>query len=123
MKLIVIILAAAAAMAVAAATDADAETLSPQAGALIAATRAAPPGQLQSQPAFAPRYAGERPVRIPGVAQTAVDAKLSADDDVMGSLGFLCGLKPGAEKYGIAGARGYDDTGRFLGAKLRVAFR
>ena len=41
------------------------------------------------------------------LAQTAIDARLSEADDVTGSLGFMCGLKPGAEKYGAAGARGY----------------
>jgi len=119
MKLIVIVLAAAAAaMAIAAATDADAGPLSPEAAALMAAARTP---SAREVPAITPRYDGEKPVRIPGVAKTAVDAPLA--DDVTGSLGFMCGLKPGAEKYGIAGARGYDDTGRFVGAKLRVAFK
>ncbi|MBX3482602.1 hypothetical protein [Phenylobacterium sp.] len=122
MKLLVLALAALAAVAIAAATeDADAQTLSPEAAALIAATRAAPARAQQTHAAFAPRYDGEKPVRLRGVAQTSVDAPLG--DDATGSLGFMCGLKPGAEKYGVAAARGYDETGRFIGAKLRVAFK
>jgi hypothetical protein len=121
MKLLILALAALAAVAIAAMTDeADAQTLSPEAAALVAATRAQPP--RGPQPAFAPRYDGDKPVRIRGVAQTSVDAPLG--DDTTGSLGFMCGLKPGVEqRYGAAAARGYDDTGRFVGAKLRVAFR
>ena len=72
--------------------------------------------------AFDVTYAGAGPARIPGVARTSVDRKL-ASDDLMGSLGFLCGLEPGAGKQGAAAARGYDPTGRFVGAKLRLAFR
>lgn len=120
MKLLVLALAALAAVAIATATEeADARELSPQAAALMKAVRAP---TSSDAPAFTPRYAGDKPIRIRGVAQTAVDARLS-DDDVVGSLGFMCGLKPGAEKYGAAAARGYDDTGRFLGAKLKVAFK
>ena len=126
MKLLVLAIAALAAVAIAAATEeADAPELSPQdadaAAALIAATRAAPVRAPQAHAAFSPRYDGDKPVRIRGVAQTSVDAPLG--DDATGSLGFMCGLKPGAEKYGVAAARGYDETGRFVGAKLRVAFR
>jgi hypothetical protein len=128
MKLLVLALAALAAVAIAAATeDADAQELSPEAAALIAATRAAPQSAAarapQTHAAFTPRYDGDKPVRLRGVAQTSVDARLSDGDDVTGSLGFMCGLKPGAERYGVAAARGYDETGRFVGAKLRVAFK
>ena len=67
-------------------------------------------------------YANPGPARIPGIARTSVDRKL-ASDDVTGSLGFLCGLEPGSGKQGVAAARGYDPSGRFLGAKLKFAFR
>ena len=67
-------------------------------------------------------YANPGPTRIPGIARTSVDRKL-ASDDVTGSLGFLCGLEPGSGKQGAAAARGYDPTGRFVGAKLKFAFR
>lgn len=67
-------------------------------------------------------YAHAGPARIPGVARTSVDRKL-ASEDVTGSLGFLCGLEPGAGRQGVAAARGYDPSGRFVGAKLKLAFR
>lgn len=67
-------------------------------------------------------YAHAGPARIPGVARTSVDRSL-ASEDITGSLGFLCGLEPGAGKQGAAAARGYDPTGRFLGAKLKIALR
>lgn len=122
MKLIAIALAAVAAVAIAAATDeAEGQPLTPEAAALMKAVRHT--GGPADAPAFSPRYASEAPARNPGVAQTSVDARLSGRDDVVGSLGFMCGLKPGAEKFGAAAARGYDDTGRFVGAKLRVAFK
>jgi hypothetical protein len=71
---------------------------------------------------FAPRYAAERAERIPGVAKTAVDHRF--EKDVTGSFGVLCGLQEGAEKAGgAAAARGSDPAGRFVGAKLRIAFR
>lgn len=77
-----------------------------------------------SRPAAAFDVAYDRagPPRIPGVARTSVDRKL-ASDDLTGSLGFLCGLEPGAGKDGGAAARGYDPSGRFVGAKLSLAFR
>lgn len=83
-----------------------------------------PPAPLDlSTPAasFAPAYSRAPPARIPGVARTAIDRRL--DDDAVGSIGFMCGLKPGAEKSGAAAAHGYDPTGRFVGARLRFAFR
>ncbi len=74
-------------------------------------------------PAYTPRYADAPAPRIPGVAKTSVDRRFDGEG-VVGSLGFLCGLEPGAERHGgSAAARGYDPSGRFVGAKLRVAFR
>lgn len=70
---------------------------------------------------FVPAYAHAPPPRIPGVARTAIDRRL--DDDVTSSFGFMCGLKPGAERSGSAAAHGYDPTGRFVGARLSFAFR
>lgn len=57
----------------------------------------------------------------PGVARTSVE--LRRDDGLGGAFGFLCGLKPGAEKSGAAAVHGYDPTGRFVGARLSFAFR
>lgn len=68
--------------------------------------------------AAGPKYEGA-PVRIPGVAKTAVDR---TSGDLTGSLGFLCGLKSSADKTGAA-SYGYDQMGRFVGAKLSLAFR
>lgn len=95
--------------------------------ALMAAPlKATPRGiavDLAAPGALAPRYAHAPEPRMPGVARTSVDRRFS-DAGMIGSLGFLCGLEPGAERMGgPASARGHDATGRFLGAKLRVAFR
>lgn len=46
--------------------------------------------------AFAPHYSQAPDPRIPGVAKTSVDRRY--DGGVVGSLGFLCGLEPGAER-------------------------
>jgi hypothetical protein len=101
---------------------------------LMAAVRAKAPGPIMTpKPAigldmssrharFDVAYAHAGPARIPGVARTSVDRSLLSDD-VIGSLGFLCGLEPGSGKDGAAAARGYDPTGRFLGAKLKIALR
>ncbi|WP_296600599.1 hypothetical protein [Phenylobacterium sp.] len=73
--------------------------------------------------AFSPRFDGAPAPRIAGVAKTAVDHRFD-DPGVVGSLGFLCGLEAGAERQsGAAAMRGYDPSGRFVGAKLRLAFR
>lgn len=92
---------------------------------LAAAVMAAPADKALElstpRDAFAPRYTGDKPVRIPGISKTAVDRQL--DRDLTGSLGFLCGLQPGADKTGAGATRGYDPTGRFVGAKLSLAFR
>lgn len=61
-------------------------------------------------------------MRRAGIARTAVDRTL-AGDSLTGALGFLCGIQPGADRAGAAAARGADPNGRFLGAKLSLAFR
>ena len=92
----------------------------------VAGAAGAEPLQAKADPDLAAavfaRKAEAMPLRIPGVAKTSVDYR-STTDGVTGSLGFLCGLKPGAERTGAAAARGYDPTGRFVGAKLSFAFR
>ena len=55
-----------------------------------------------------------------GIARTAVDHHFA--DQLTGSLGFLCGLH-GETYQGAAAMRGVDPQGRFLGAKLSLAFR
>lgn len=94
--------------------------------ALNAAVRAAPPaaapeaakGRVLLPDAYAEAYA----LRSRGLARTAIDGRIDPDEDVTGALGFLCGLQPGARRSGAAAARGVDPTGRFLGAKLSLAF-
>jgi hypothetical protein len=56
-------------------------------------------------------------------ARTAVDHGFSRRDDITGSVGFLCGLQPGHNEGGGAAAFGSDPHGRFVGAKLSLAFR
>lgn len=55
-------------------------------------------------------------------AKTAIDRRFSSRDDLIGSVGFLCGLQPGHGDSGGAAAYGIDPHGRFLGAKLSIAF-
>lgn len=61
-------------------------------------------------------------LRRAGVARTAVDLRLSGDN-LTSVVGFQCGLQPSAIRDGAAAARGVDPSGRFVGAKLRLAFR
>jgi hypothetical protein len=70
-----------------------------------------------------------RPVLQPGAmesavfAKTAIDHRFAGKSDVSGSMGFLCGLQPGHNERGGEAAYGVDPHGRFLGAKLSIAFR
>ena len=56
-----------------------------------------------------------------GVARTSVDHRFA--DRLMGSVGFLCGLHPSVGHQGAEAMRGTDPDGKFLGAKLSLAFR
>lgn len=69
-----------------------------------------------------PKSEAAHALKRAGIAQTAVDRRL-AGDDLTGYLGFLCGIQPGADRNGAAAARGVDPSGRFVGAKLSLAFR
>ena len=90
--------------------------------ALAAAVRPgladAPAVRLSLDPKSAETYA----LRRAGIARTAIDRRLSGED-LSGALGFLCGIQPGAQRSGAAAARGVDPSGRFVGAKLSLAFR
>jgi len=67
------------------------------------------------------RYANA-PVQLPrGIAKTSVESRIASDGPVA-SAGVLCGLKPSADYSGMGTARGYDNDGRFVGAKLAFAF-
>ena len=68
-------------------------------------------------------YAEAYNMRVAGIAKTSVESRLAENDDVTGSLGFLCGLQPGQKPTGAAAARGYDPNGRFIGAKLSIALK
>lgn len=117
MKAVLIALIAAASAGAAHAQTADALMKAP-----LRATAAGVAIDLtQPAAAFTPRYSHAPEARIPGIAKTAIDHRY--DEGVVGSLGFLCGLDQGAERKGAAAVRGTDQTGRFVGAKLRLAFR
>ena len=60
-------------------------------------------------------------LRAAGIARTSVDPRF-ASEDVEGSFGFLCGLQSGQTDHGAAAVRGFDPQGRFVGAKLKLAF-
>lgn len=67
------------------------------------------------------RYANA-PTPLPrGIARTSVEGRLAGDGPVA-SAGVLCGLKPSADDSGMGTARGYDNEGRFVGAKLAFTF-
>jgi hypothetical protein len=65
------------------------------------------------------RYAQARPPLPRGVARTSVER---TEGGVTGSVGVLCGIQPSADNSGIGTARGYDNEGRFVGAKLGFSF-
>ena len=56
------------------------------------------------------------------IAQTSLARALSSRRDATGEAGFICGLMPHPDTSGAAAAFGHDPHGRFVGAKLRVAF-
>lgn len=66
-----------------------------------------------------PRYA-QAPIVLPrGVAKTSVERR---EGGITGSAGVLCGIQPSADDSGVGTARGYDNEGRFVGAKLAFSF-
>jgi hypothetical protein len=72
---------------------------------------------------MAPTVRQARTVESVVFAKTALDHRFAGRQDVTGSVGFLCGLKPGHNDGGGAAAYGVDPHGRFVGAKLSFAFR
>lgn len=65
------------------------------------------------------RYA-QAPAPLPrGVARTAIERR---EGGVSGGIGVLCGIQPSADTSGVGTARGYDNDGRFVGAKLGFSF-
>jgi hypothetical protein len=59
-------------------------------------------------------------LRAMGAAQTSVERAVGGASTA--SFGFLCGLYPGQNLGGVHAARGYDPHGKFMGAKLALAF-
>lgn len=55
-------------------------------------------------------------------ATTAVDHKFGKREDITGAFGLLCGRQPGHTEDGGSAAYGTDPHGRFVGAKLSLAF-
>ena len=60
--------------------------------------------------------------RTPGIATTAVNHQFGASGPAL-DAGFICGRPDDPVVSGSAAARGYDPSGRFLGASLHIAFR
>lgn len=76
---------------------------------------------VKARPRLASVYAEANALRAAGIARTSLDRRF-AEDDAVGSVGFLCGLQPSHDFSGGASAYGSDPQGRFLGAKLSRAF-
>ena len=57
-----------------------------------------------------------------GLARTSVDRSFDHDRG-SGALGFLCGRPDSLDERAASSAYGSDPHGRFLGAKLSLAFR
>lgn len=77
------------------------------------------PLNLKPSGPIALRYA-QAPAPLPrGVARTAIERRQGG---VSGGLGVLCGIQPSADTSGVGTARGYDNDGRFVGAKLGFSF-
>jgi hypothetical protein len=111
----------AAAVAMTIAVSAQAQTSSP-APSMSQALRQAlgVSGQSSTLPMS---YAGAETPLTPGVGRTAVDHSFGKGGGVTGSAGFLCGRGAGPDNNGAATAYGYDPEGRFVGAKLSIAFK
>ncbi len=61
------------------------------------------------------------PARQRGVAQTSVDHRFSPSGEVIGSLGYLCGILKNPDGVGELKSS-YEPAGTFLGGQLKVAF-
>lgn len=98
-----------------AATAGHAETLPAQTAKRLALS----PVPSTSPMSFDVAYT-RAPIILPrGIAKTSVER---SEGGVTGSAGVLCGLKPNADTSTIGSARGYDNDGRFVGAKLAFSF-
>ena len=76
----------------------------------------------QASGLFLPAADREAAPALPtGVAQTSVDHRFSPSGDVIGSLGYLCGMAKTPLGSGSL-ASAYEPAGTFLGGQLKVAF-
>lgn len=92
-----------------------------EAAPMVALKSAAPQDASLSAPELFLKTADDgRPLARPkGTVQTAVDRAWSKN--VVGSLGYLCGLQPGPnDSGGVASSR--EPAGTFLGGQLHVTF-
>lgn len=105
---------------------AEAISLKPDPGAArapaMSLTRDTAMFQISKSDAAVPVRYAHAPLQLPrGIARTSVESRLAGDGPVA-SAGVLCGLKPSADYSGRGTARGYDNEGRFVGAKLAFTF-
>ncbi len=105
--------------ALAAAGLARAETMLPAYPPTARTPNLAAPLNLKPVGPIELRYA-QAPAPLPrGVARTAIERREGA---ISGGVGVLCGIQPSADTSGVGAARGYDNEGRFVGAKLGFSF-
>ena len=78
--------------------------------------------QPRSGDLFTRTTADDAPPAIPkGTVKTSLEHRFSTSGEVIGSLGYLCGLQPGRNAAGAV--RTANETeGTFLGGQLKVAF-
>jgi hypothetical protein len=101
------------------ATTAHAETAIPAYPPVAKAPNLSTPLNLKPVGPVELRYANARTPLPRGVARTAIERK---EGGISGGVGVLCGIQPSADTSGIGTARGYDNDGRFVGAKLGFSF-
>ncbi len=101
------------------ATTAQAETVLPAYPLVAKAPNLSTPLNLKPVGPIELRYANARAPLPRGVARTAIEHR---EGGISGGVGVLCGIAPSADTSGVGTARGYDNEGRFVGAKLGFAF-
>jgi len=80
---------------------------------------ASPPAAKAIKPAVAETYADRTSTSY--APKTSVDHRFPLER-LTGSAGFLCDRAPGHNEQGGMSAYGYDPHGRFVGARLSLAF-
>ncbi|MET3664299.1 hypothetical protein [Caulobacter sp. 1776] len=101
------------------ATNAHAETTIPAYPPIARTPNLSTPLNLKPVTPVELRYAQARAPLPRGVARTAIERR---DGGISGGVGVLCGIQPSADNSGVGAARGYDNEGRFVGAKLGFSF-